>query len=319
LARIVVIGGSGHVGTYLVPSLVERGHEVVNVTRGSSAPYTPHAAWRRVHHVALDRVAEEAAGNFAGKIAALKPDIVIDMVSFALPSTKTLVEALRGKIEHFLHCGTIWQYGFNTALPSTEDDAMNPFGEYGINKAEIETWLLREARTSGFPATCFRPGHIVGVGWVPLNPAGNFDIGVYNTIARGDELALPNYGLETIHHVHADDVAQLIVGAIKHRSGSVGETFNAVSAQALNLRGYAEAMYRWFGHEPKLKFLPFDQWKIGKKQEDATCTWEHIIRSPCHSIEKAQRLLGYEPRYSSLAAVKESVSALIAAGKVKTN
>ena len=50
-----------------------------------------------------------------------------------------------------------------------------------------------------------------------------------------------------MHHVHAEDVAQLILRAILHRAAAVGETFNAVSPQALNLRGYAEAMYRWFG------------------------------------------------------------------------
>lgn len=31
MSRIVVIGGSGHVGSYLVPMLVELGHQVVNV------------------------------------------------------------------------------------------------------------------------------------------------------------------------------------------------------------------------------------------------------------------------------------------------
>jgi nucleoside-diphosphate-sugar epimerase len=51
--------------------------------------------------------------------------------------------------------------------------------------------------------------------------------------------------------------------------------------------------------------------------EDAQATWEHIIRSPCHSIEKARRRLGYEPRYSSLAAVQEAVAALIATGQVE--
>ena len=42
--RAVVIGGSGHVGTYLVPRLVEAGFEVINVTRGKREPYQPHAA-----------------------------------------------------------------------------------------------------------------------------------------------------------------------------------------------------------------------------------------------------------------------------------
>lgn len=31
--KIVVIGGSGHIGTYLVPRLVRAGHQVVSLTR----------------------------------------------------------------------------------------------------------------------------------------------------------------------------------------------------------------------------------------------------------------------------------------------
>jgi nucleoside-diphosphate-sugar epimerase len=317
MARVVVIGGSGHVGTYLVPALVERGHNVVNVSRGQAVPYRSHPAWKMVEQVTADRAAEDAAGTFGGRIAELRPDVVVDMISFELPSTQGLVDALRGQIEHFLHCGTIWVYGRNTAVPATEDDPLDTFGKYGTQKAAIETWLLHESRLTGFPATIFRPGHIVGPGWVPINPVGNVKPEVFSRIARGEELALPNFGLETVHHVHADDVAQLIMRAMLHRSAAVGEAFNAVSAQALNLRGYAEAMFRWFGHEPKLRFQPFEEWKADQSPEDAHTSWEHIVRSPCHSIEKARRRLGYEPRYSSLAAVQEAVAALITAGRVE--
>ncbi|MGO4610907.1 NAD-dependent epimerase/dehydratase family protein, partial [Variovorax sp. 2RAF20] len=48
MARVVVIGATGHVGTYLVPRLVEAGHEVIAVSRGTSEPYLPHAAWKSV-------------------------------------------------------------------------------------------------------------------------------------------------------------------------------------------------------------------------------------------------------------------------------
>jgi nucleoside-diphosphate-sugar epimerase len=47
MTRVVIIGGSGHVGTYLVPRLVEAGFDVVNVARGKREPYSPHAAWCR--------------------------------------------------------------------------------------------------------------------------------------------------------------------------------------------------------------------------------------------------------------------------------
>ncbi len=41
MSRIVVIGATGHVGTYLVPRLVRAGHEVVALSRGTRDPYLP--------------------------------------------------------------------------------------------------------------------------------------------------------------------------------------------------------------------------------------------------------------------------------------
>jgi nucleoside-diphosphate-sugar epimerase len=107
LARIVIIGGSGHVGTYLVPALIERGHQVVNVSRGAATPYHPHPAWKAVEHVLLDRKVEEAEGKFGSRVAALNGDIVIDMISFELEGTQQLVQALHGTVEHYLFCSSI--------------------------------------------------------------------------------------------------------------------------------------------------------------------------------------------------------------------
>jgi nucleoside-diphosphate-sugar epimerase len=55
-------------------------------------------------------------------------------------------------------------------------------------------------------------------------------------------LVLPNLGLEMVHHVHADDVAQWITRATENRSASIGEAFNTVSERAVTLRGYAETV-----------------------------------------------------------------------------
>ena len=154
MARIVVIGGSGHVGSYLLPSLVERGHEVLNVSRGTASPYRKHAAWEFIENVAVDRKAEEAGGRFGASIADLNADVVVDMISFELEGAQQLVEALRGKIEHYLFCSSIWVYGHATTVPSVETDPTNAIDDYGVNKAKIERWLLQQARRDGFPAFC---------------------------------------------------------------------------------------------------------------------------------------------------------------------
>ena len=314
--RVVVIGGSGHIGTYLVPRLALLGYDVVSVSRRQREPYQVHGAWQHVRQVALDRAVAEAEGAFGAQIAALEPDIVVDLICFTPESNAQLVEALRGRVQHFLHCGTIWVHGHSTDVPTREAAARRPFGDYGVAKAAIERDLWLEARQHGFPATVLHPGHIVGPGWEPLNPAGNFNPEVFTRLARGDELALPNFGLETVHHVHADDVAQGFEKAISNWGSAVGESFHLVSPAAVTLRGYAEAVAGWFGQDARLAFLPFESWQETVSKEDAQATWEHTARSPNCSIDKARGLLGYAPRYSSLEAVRESLTALVECGTV---
>lgn len=315
--RVVVIGGTGHVGTYLVPRLVELGHEVIVVSRGQRQPYQTHRAWDRVRLLSLDRDALDAAGEFGPRMRALEPDVAIDLICFTLESARQIVEALRGRVTHFLHCGTIWAHGPSRVVPAVEEQARAPFGEYGIQKWAIESYLLDEARRTGFPATVLMPGHIVGVGWAPLNPAGHFSPAVFETLARGEELTLPNLGMETVHHVHADDVAQAFVQAMAHWSASVGENFHVVSPAAITLRGYAEAMAAWFGQEARLQYVPWEEWRQSVTPDEARATWDHIAHSPNASIAKAQRLIGYQPRYSSLQAVQESVAWLIERGEIR--
>jgi nucleoside-diphosphate-sugar epimerase len=315
--RTIVIGATGHVGTYLVPRLVEAGHEVIAVSRSRRQPYQPHAAWNAVRRVDLDRDTLESAGTFGAAVRDLEPDVVIDMICFTPDSARQLVDALRGRVQHFLHCGTIWVHGHTTIAPATEDLPRRPFGEYGIRKAAIETALLDEARRKGFPATVLHPGHIVGPGWPPLNPAGHFDVAVFERIARGEELSLPNLGMETVHHVHADDVAQAFMKAVSHRVTAIGESFHVVSPAAITLRGYAEAVAAWFGKEPHLRFLPWEQWRTTVPEPDAAYTWDHIAHSPACSIAKAARLLEYQPRYTSLQAVFESIEWLISQGRIR--
>jgi nucleoside-diphosphate-sugar epimerase len=135
--RVVVMGGTGHVGPYLVPRLVAWGHEVVVFSRGQRRPYQPHAAWKGVYLVTGDRLAEEQAGRFGARGRALQPDAVIDLICFEVAGAQQIVEALQGQMQHFLHCGTIWVHGPSVEVPTTEDQPRRPFGDYGIKKAAI--------------------------------------------------------------------------------------------------------------------------------------------------------------------------------------
>ncbi len=305
--RIVVLGATGHVGSYLVPRLVAAGHEVVAASRGTREPYHPDPAWDVVERVVLDREATDAGGTTATDVLAHRPDVVVDMVCFTEASAVQLVEGLRGQVALLAHCGTVWTHGVSTTLPMGEDDPKFPFGEYGVGKYAIEQLLLAETAAGGLPSTVIHPGHISGPGWPVINPVGNLDPQVWATIAAGQELAIPGDGSATMHHVHADDVAQLFQLALETPAQSVGQSFHAVSARALTVRGYAEGAYGWWEHEPAFRPLSWEDFRA-EAGDHADASWEHLHRSQVCSIEKGVRRLGYAPRFSSLDAAREAVT-----------
>jgi nucleoside-diphosphate-sugar epimerase len=111
-------------------------------------------------------------------------------------------------------------------------------------------------------------------------------------------------------------VAAAFTQAMANRSMSLGESFHVVSPAAVTLRGYAEAVASWWGRAAKLRFLPWEEWKGTVSKEEAEATYSHILHSPNASIAKAQRLLDYRPRYSSLQAVYEAVTWQIEHGNI---
>jgi nucleoside-diphosphate-sugar epimerase len=309
--RIVVIGGSGHVGSFLVPRLVRAGHEVVNLTRGVRAPYVDDEAWSEVEQIPVDRTAEDAAGTFGQRVAALQAEIVVDMICFTPDSAAALVEALRGGSGHLVHCGTIWRYGASVKQPMREDDTSQPFGEYGTRKAAIAELLIAETRSGGLITTVLQPGHISGPGWPPIGPLGNLDPKVWHALSAGQEIAVPGLGAELLHHVHADDVAQAFQLAVEHRDAAAGESFNVVAPSALTVRGFLAIAAGWFGQTARTRSVSWAEFRSGTTAEFADSSWHHLSRSQFASIEKARMQLGYGPAYEPEAAVLDSIRWLI--------
>jgi nucleoside-diphosphate-sugar epimerase len=73
---------------------------------------------------------------------------------------------------------------------------------------------------------------------------------------------------------------------------------------------YAEAVAAWFGRRAQLEFRPWEDWKRDKSDRAIALTYDHMAHSPCASIAKAQRILGFEPRYSAVDSVRDALMAM---------
>lgn len=314
--KVVVIGAAGHIGTYLIPMLVNAGYNTVAITRKMSRPYEDAPAWHTVERVLLDR---EKDSDFVRKLKAMEPDIIVDLVNFNIQETKKIVEGFQNtRLSHYLYCSSCWAHGMAETIPFNPDDSRKePLDDYGKDKFASEMYLKEQHRRNGFPATVIMPGQISGPGWTIINPWGNTSMRVFQDIADGKEIALPNFGQEIIHNVHGYDVAQVFFQAITHRNQALGETFDAEAATHITLYGYAKHMYAYFGHEPKIRFLPWPEWREYEGHpEECEHTYYHIARSGVFSIEKARRLLDYQPRYTCLETIDLAVKSYIDRGLI---
>jgi nucleoside-diphosphate-sugar epimerase len=310
MRRVVVIGATGHIGSYLVPRLVRAGHEVVAVSRGDRAPYHEAVEWRSVERVTADRDADDAAGRFGARIAELRPDAVVDLICFTPDSAQQLVDELRPTRPLLLHCGTIWVHGRAARVPLTEDEPRTGYGEYGVGKVAIEALLHSETLAGGVPSVVLHPGHISGPGWPVITPSGNLDPDSWRRLATGEPLPLPAFGLGVLNHVHADDVAQAFERALT-RPAAIGSSFHVVAEQAMTCRGLAAGVAGWFGREPVLDLLDWDEFEQRVGSAHAAVTRDHIERSIAAGIDRARSVLGYAPRHTSLETLYESLRWLV--------
>jgi nucleoside-diphosphate-sugar epimerase len=127
---------------------------------------------------------------------------------------------------------------------------------------------------------------------------------------------LPDDGSGRLQHVHADDVAQAFMLALSHPAQAIGEAFHVAAREPVTMRDYANHAAEWFGRDAKLAFLPWEEWAATVSERDAAITHDHVMHSPCASIEKARLHLGFAPRFSAVDAAKDAVDWLVANKKL---
>ena len=112
--KILVIGGTGHIGRFLVPGLRRQGREVTVITRGqTTAP--EGEGWGEVNFVnATYRRKDE---KWAAVVAEAGAEVVIDILGSDVPTT---YQAGKGTCRHFIACGSIWMYGPVEVVPTPE-------------------------------------------------------------------------------------------------------------------------------------------------------------------------------------------------------
>ena len=317
--RVFITGAGGYLGGVLAAHLA--GLPDIEGVTGIDNLLPPSPWPDKVSLIKMDVRSPEMADVMSGhdfiihtafivQWSANMPAVVRDDIN--LNGTRNVAQAaVRNRIRGFLYASSVAAYDPIQVHGKENLGEDCPLGKgdspmyYWNSKALAEMILSEILAPSGIALTFFRMSYVIG----PCNRA---------TVPgfRENAVLFPGHDPRA-QFVHENDVAQAFAQALAHWNGAVGESFHVVSPAAVTLRGYAEATAAWFGQPAHLSLMPFEQWRTTVSEEDAERTWDHISHSPNCSIAKAQRLLDYQPRYTSLQAVFESVDWLVKDGVVK--
>lgn len=240
MKKIVVVGGSGFIGTRLVDRLIARGDEVVIVDKVTSHKYPDKVMIADVRSVKQLRLAIPPCDVLVNLAAEHRDDVTPlslyqDVnVGGAEHLAQVCVEC---GIRHMVFTSSVAVYGF-APLGTDESGAINPFNEYGRTKAEAEVVLRRWASEHSSMLTVIRPTVVFGE-----RNRGN----VYNLLRQivSGHFLMIGEGTNRKSMAYVENVASFIMHRIDHATQT--ETFNYIDKPDFDMNELVVLVRRMMG------------------------------------------------------------------------
>jgi nucleoside-diphosphate-sugar epimerase len=310
--RIAIVGGAGFIGHNLALSLTKIGAKVdvvdslqVNNLLAFSSGVGPRD--RRELYVRMIRERLELLEKahvplhiqdardyhaLSRVLADIAPEVIIHLaaVSHAGKSNKdpfstfdhslrTLENALdfarAGGVEQFIFLSSSMAYG-NFQMPEvSEDHPLNPIGIYGALKLAGEKMVIAYQQVFGLPYTIIRPSALYGPRCVSRRVGQIF----IESALEQKPLRVDGDGSEKLDFTYIDDLIRGVQNTIEHPSAK-NEIFNITYGAARPIKDLISILQREFG----------DSLKVEHVERDELMPFRGTL-----SIEKARRLIGFEP------------------------
>ncbi|MGQ9506356.1 MAG: SDR family oxidoreductase [Candidatus Bathycorpusculaceae bacterium] len=295
MSKVLVTGGAGFIGSHLVDKLLLEGYEVTvldDLSSGKTENINLKDA--KLHFVKGD-VRDEAVVRKALKNVDLVFHLaaIID-VAFSIKepllvnnvnvdgSLNVLNQSARHHVEKFIFASSCAVYGEHLHIPIDEEHPTNPLSPYAASKLATEKYCDVFSKVYGLEIVCMRFFNVYG----SRQESGSYGSVINNFINRlkqGKPPIIFGDGTQTRDFVYIDDVVDALFKAI-HFRGGISEKINIGSGRETSIKELAEILIKKFGLKDLRpiydKSRPYD------------------IKRSCANIQKARRLLGYEPHVS---------------------
>jgi nucleoside-diphosphate-sugar epimerase len=295
--RVLVAGGAGFIGSYIVDKLLEDDVEVTvldNLSTGLMENLKQHKHGKNLHFVKGDiRDAEQAkvavknvdavlnnAAVVSVRLSIDNPMLVNDVnVNGALNLLKASVDS---GVKRFIQASSASVYGDPETLPVTESMLPRPISPYAVSELAAESYARAFYKTYGLETVCLRYFNVYGPRQSYSPYTGAITI-FMNQLLNNQPITVFGDGKQTRDFVYVEDVASANMLALR-RKEAVGDVFNIATGTATSVNQLVRILMRIVG---KARTEPLHlEPKPGE------------IKHSCASIEKAKKVLGYNPIFA---------------------
>jgi UDP-glucose 4-epimerase len=314
--KVLVTGAAGFINGYLVPELLDAGHEVVGIDNFSkygrvSKSYDTHPRYqfvegdakdsRLLHELSTDCDQIVAAAAMIGGISYFHEfayDLLAENERIVASTFDAAIEAHRGgRLSRVIVVSSSMVYESATVFPTPEGSekaSPPPVSTYGFQKLASEYFARGALEQYGLPYTIVRPFNCVGIGERRAVRdtdvmSGNVKLALSHVVPdlalkvlKGqDPLHVLGDGSQIRHYTYGGDLARGIRLAMESPK-AVNDDFNLSTDHSTTVRDLAETIWaKIHGTSRQFRYV-------------SDPPFEHDVQRRVPDVRKAKSVLGFE-------------------------
>jgi len=301
--KVLITGGAGFLGINLIRHLMAKGYALASL----DVEEFDYPEMHKVETIKgdirdkslLDQAMEgvDFVVHTAAALPLYTPD---DIYTTDVEGTRNVLEAARRHgVERVVHVSSTAVYGIPDHHPLYETDKLEGVGPYGQAKIQAEMICL-EYRAKGMVVPVIRPKSFVGP-----ERLGVFAL-LYDWALNGHNFPMIGSGENRYQLLDVEDLCEAIYLTLTLPEDRVNDTFNVGAAEFTTMKKDYQAVLDYAGHGKKVVGFPaapaiwglrvLDRLKLSPLYK---WVYETASKDSFVSIEKAERQLGFRPKYSN--------------------
>jgi UDP-glucose 4-epimerase len=280
--KILVVGGNGYLGKFLVKVLRENEADIFVISRNceqSNSQFSVDITNFDETYKVIQKIKPDIVYHLAANISRNRDfTIYEEMATVNVQGTLNILKSLEGIDAHFIFTSSSEIYG-NNASPFHENQIPKPVSPYSLTKINAEILVQTYSTNQSKKFTNLRVFNFYGESM----PEGFFIPQMIQSLKKGEDFLMTK-GEQVRDFLYVGDVVKALVLTAKNTS-SYGETMNVCSGKGTKLSQLAAAVNTAMKTKAKIVLgaIPYRDNEV----------WEMIGDN-----SKIKKITGFEPKIS---------------------